>query len=101
MVSSTEEARVHIRELGTHLSVKLVEDSPSVLSLGRLCDELETSHSWQTGGNRTLSKGKHSVTCGTINFVLSVAVIQHSLFQVSGLHFQEEGEERTQPTFFF
>ena len=32
---STQEARVHMQDLGTHLYVKLEEDSPSVLYLGR------------------------------------------------------------------
>ena len=39
-VHSTKRAWVYIEELGTYLCLKLVEDSPSVLSLGRLCDEL-------------------------------------------------------------
>ena len=50
---STKDASVHIQELGSYLCVKLVEDSLSVLSLGRLCDELEYSFSWQPGGNPT------------------------------------------------
>ena len=35
-IRSTEEARVDIQELGTYLYVKLVDEFPSVLSLGRL-----------------------------------------------------------------
>ena len=36
IVRSTKEARAHIQELGTHLYVVLVENSPSIVSLGRL-----------------------------------------------------------------
>ena len=39
-------APVHIKQLGTKLRVYLAEDSPSVLSLGRLCNEVEYSYSW-------------------------------------------------------
>ena len=35
-----KEEKVYIQDLGTYLYVKLVEDYFSVLSLGRLCDEL-------------------------------------------------------------
>ena len=37
--SAPQEARVYLQELDTHLHVKWLEDSPSVLSLGRLCDD--------------------------------------------------------------
>ena len=45
IVRSTKEAKVFIQELGTYFYAKLVEDYPSVLSLGRLCDELGYSYS--------------------------------------------------------
>ena len=41
----------YIQELGTYVYVKSVEDSLSVLSLGRLCDELGNSYSWQPREN--------------------------------------------------
>ena len=39
VVRSAQEARVYILELGSYLYVKLVEDSSSAFSWGRLCDE--------------------------------------------------------------
>ena len=45
IVRSTNEAKIYIEELGTFLCVKSVEDSPSVLSLGRLCDEVDCPYS--------------------------------------------------------
>ena len=42
IVCSTKAARLYFQELGTHLHMKLVEDSLSALSFGRLGDELET-----------------------------------------------------------
>ena len=41
---------------GAHVYVKLVEDPPSVLSPGRLCDELEYSYHWQPGGKTDTNK---------------------------------------------
>ena len=77
VVQSTKEARVfYIQELGTHLYDKFVEVSHSVLSHGRLCDELEYSNSWQPVGNPMLMKGKKIITCCTDNFVPLVAVTQ-------------------------
>ena len=35
VVRSTKDAKVYFQELGTYSYVKLVEDSPSALSLGR------------------------------------------------------------------
>ena len=44
-VVSTLKAEVHMKEVGINLWVHLVEHSPSVLSLGRLCKELCDSNS--------------------------------------------------------
>ena len=52
----------------------LVEDSPSVLSLGRLCNELGYSCSWPSGETRRLSKGKKVIGCNIENFDPVVAV---------------------------
>ena len=41
----------------------------SVLSLGRLCDELVFSYSWQPGENQTQTNGKSTITCSTEKFV--------------------------------
>ena len=38
-VQTNAEAIVYVRELDIFLTMKLVEDTPAVLSLGKLCDE--------------------------------------------------------------
>ena len=68
IVRSTKEARVYIQELGTYSYVKFVEDSPSVLSLRRLCGELECSYSWQPGGNPTQKARRLSRVVPAISF---------------------------------
>ena len=38
-VQTHEEATVHVKELDIFLTMKVVENTPAVLSLGKLCDE--------------------------------------------------------------
>ena len=38
-VQTKEEATVHVKKLGIFLTMKVFEDTPAVLSLGKLCDE--------------------------------------------------------------
>ena len=74
------EGEGYIQELGTHFFVKLVGDSPSILSLGRLCDDLGFSYSWKPGGNSTLTKGKNTITCRpTTSFLSSRSSSRRSL----------------------
>ena len=50
--------------------------SPSVLSLGRLCNEFGFSYSWASGGTPRLSKGETVIECRIEIFVLMVAVTE-------------------------
>ena len=38
-VQTNEEAIVYVKELDIFLTMKVLEDTPAVLSLGKLCDE--------------------------------------------------------------
>ena len=38
-VQTHEEATVYVKELDIFLTMKILEDTPAVLSLGKLCDE--------------------------------------------------------------
>ena len=38
-VQTNEEATVYVKELGIFLTMKVLEDTPAVLSLGKLCDQ--------------------------------------------------------------
>ena len=48
-VQSNEEATVYVRELDIFLTMKLLEDTPAVLSLGKLWDEHGYSYEWING----------------------------------------------------
>ena len=48
-VQTNEEGTVYVRELCTFLTMKVLEDTPAVLSLGKLCDEHGYSYGWING----------------------------------------------------
>ena len=48
-VQTNEEATVYVRELDIFLTMKVLEDTPAVLSLGKLCDEHVYSYEWING----------------------------------------------------
>ena len=48
-VQTHEEATVYIKELDIFLTMKVLEDTPTVLSLGKLCDEHGHSNEWING----------------------------------------------------
>ena len=55
-VQTHEEAIVHVKELDIFLTMKVLEDAPAVLSLGKLCDEHEYSYEWINGQKTHLIK---------------------------------------------
>ena len=48
-VQTHEEATVYVKELDIFLTMKVFEDTPAVLSLGKLCDEHGYSYEWING----------------------------------------------------
>ena len=55
-VQTNEEATVHVNELGFFLTMNVLEDTPAVLSLGKLCDEHGYSYEWINGQKPHLIK---------------------------------------------
>ena len=45
-VRTHEEATVYVKELDTFLTMKVLENTPAFLSLGKLCDENGYSYAW-------------------------------------------------------
>ena len=69
-VQTHEEATVYVKELDKFLTMKVLEDTPAVLSLGKLCDEHAYSYEWINGQKPHLIK-HHGIRipCNTENFV--------------------------------
>ena len=68
-VQRNEEATVHVKELDIFLTNKVLEDTPAVLSLGKLGDEHGYSYEWMNGEKRHLIKNGVRTQCITENFV--------------------------------
>ena len=68
-VQTHEEAIVYVKELERFLTMKVLEDTPAVLSLGKLCDENGYSYEWINGQKPHLIKDGIRIICNTENFV--------------------------------
>ena len=68
-VQTHEEATVYVKELDIFLTMKVFEDTPAVLSLGKLCDENGYSYEWINGRKPHLIKNGIRIQCNTENFV--------------------------------
>ena len=55
-VQTREEATVFVRELDLFVTVTLLEETPAVLSLGKLCEDHGFSHFWTSGQKPHLTK---------------------------------------------
>ena len=68
-VQTHEEAIVYVKELGIFLTMKVLENTPAVLSLRKLCDENGYSYEWINGQKPHLIKNGIRIICNTENFV--------------------------------
>ena len=68
-VQTHEEATVYVKELDIFLTVKVLEDTPAVLSLGKLCDENGYSYEWINGQKPHLIQNGIRIPCNTENLV--------------------------------
>ena len=68
-VQTHEEATVYVKELDIFLTMKVLENTPAVLSLGKLCDENGYSYEWINGQKPQLIKDGIRIICNTENFV--------------------------------
>ena len=68
-VQTHEEATVYVKELDIFLTMKVLENTQAVLSLGKLCDENGYSYEWINGQKPHLIKDGIRIICNTENFV--------------------------------
>ena len=62
-VQTHEEATVYVKELDIFLTMKVLENTPAVLSLGKLCDEHVYSYEWINGQKPHLIKNGIWIQC--------------------------------------
>ena len=68
-VQTHEEAIVYVKELDLFLTMKVLENTTAVLSLGKLCDENGYSYEWINGQKPHLINNGIRIQCNTENFV--------------------------------
>ena len=68
-VQTHEEATVYVKELDIFFTMKVLNNTPAVLSLGKLCDENGYSYEWINGQKPHLIKNGIRIQCNTENFV--------------------------------
>ena len=68
VITANEE--VYAKELDIFLTMKVFENTPAVLSLGKLCDKKGYSYEWINGQKPHLIKNGIRIPCNTENFVL-------------------------------
>ena len=68
-VQTNEEATVCVKELDVFLTMKVLEDTPAVFWLGKLCDEHGYSYEWINGQKTHFIKNGVRMQCTTENFV--------------------------------
>ena len=64
-VQTHEEATVYVKELGKFLTMKVLENTPAVLSLRKLCNENGYSYEWINGQKPHLIKDGIRMICNT------------------------------------
>ena len=74
-VQNNEDAHVYVHDLGLFLTVQLLDDTPTVLSLGKLCKEHGYSYESASGQEPRLTKqGKKKYAERKITYLLSYQV---------------------------
>ena len=68
-VQTHEEAIVCVKELDIFLTLKVLDNTPAFLSLGKLRDENGYCYEWINGQKPHLIKGGIRIICNTENFV--------------------------------
>ena len=101
-VQTHEEAIVHVKELDIFLTMKVLDNTPAVLSLGKLCDENGYSYEWINGQKPHLIKNGIRIICNTENFVPIVVPGLSSSFSGSSstLRTSMKQERSSSSTFF-
>ena len=73
-VQTRDEATVYVKELDLFVTVMLLEETPAILSLGKLCEDHECTYLWTSGPKPQLTKKGKKIGCNKSNFVAFVVL---------------------------
>ena len=68
-VQTREEATVYVKQLDLFVTVMLLEETPAVLSLEKLCEDHGYTHHWISGRKPHLIRNGKRIDCHTSNYV--------------------------------
>ena len=68
-VRTNKEAKIYVKQLDLFVKVMLLQETPAVLSLGKLCDEHGYTYYWKSGQNPHLIKNGKKIDCNISNYV--------------------------------
>ena len=68
-VQTREEATGNVEELDLFVTVMLLEETPAVLSLGKLCEDHGYTSHWTSGQKPHLTKNGKKIKCNVSNYV--------------------------------
>ena len=68
-VQTKEEATVYVKQVDLFVKVMLLEETPAVLSLGKLCEYHWYTYHWVSGQNPHLIKNGKGIDCNISNYV--------------------------------
>ena len=68
-VQTREEATVYVKELDLFVTVMLLEETPAVLSLGKLCEDHRCTYHWISGQKTHLIRNGKRIDCNILNYV--------------------------------
>ena len=71
-VQTDEEAQVYVHDIDLFLTVHILDDTPAVLSLDKLCGEHGYTNEWASGQKPRLTKNGKRMLCKTENVVPAV-----------------------------
>ena len=65
-VHTNQEAQAYVNDLNLFVTVQLLEETPAVLSLGKLCDDHGNSNEWVSGQKPRLPKEEKTIVYGQL-----------------------------------
>ena len=68
-VLAEEEATVYVKELDLFVTVMFLEETPAILSLGRLCEDHGKNYLWTSGQKPHLTQNGKKINCNVANNV--------------------------------
>ena len=65
-MQTREEATVFVKELDLFVTVMLLDETPAVLSLGKLCEDHGSTYHWSSGQKPNLTKKGKRIDCNIL-----------------------------------